>query len=83
MKKTDVAMIVLIASLSVLVAWFVAGSIPGLKNDDTKTVMVKTAEVISPTVAQPDSAVFNKNAINPTVEVTIGGGDATSTLKTP
>lgn len=76
-------MIVLIASLSVLVAYFVAGAIPGLKNDDSKAVMVKTADPITPTVVQPDPATFNTNAINPTVEVTIGGDTPTTTLKTP
>jgi len=71
MKRTDIAMIILIASLSVLVAYFVANSIPTLK-DANKPVMVKTADPITTEIVEPDSSVFNKNAINPTVEVIIG-----------
>jgi hypothetical protein len=72
MKKTDVAMIILIASMSVLVAYFVAKAVIG--DPKSSAVKVKTIDPISTQVAQPDPAVFNKNAINPTVEVLIGGG---------
>lgn len=74
MKKTDIAMIILIASMSVLVAYFVAGALPMFKSNQ-EPVNVKTVDAISPTVdEQPDPSVFNKEAINPTVEVLIGGG---------
>jgi flagellar basal body-associated protein FliL len=75
MKKSDIAMIILIASVSMLAAYFAANSILG----DTKnqSVKVKTAEPISATVEEPDPTVFNPNAINPTVEVIIGGDGAT------
>jgi len=53
------------------VAYFVANSIPTLK-DANKPVMVKTADPITTEIVEPDSSVFNKNAINPTVEVIIG-----------
>lgn len=72
MKKTDIAMIVLIAGLSVGVAFFVANSLPFLKLD-TKGVKVKTIEAISADVTPPDPAVFNEDAINPTVKTVIGG----------
>lgn len=72
MKKSDIAMIILIASISMLVAYFVAKAVVG----DTKneSVKVKTADPITTTITQPDTSVFNSNAINPTVEVIIGGG---------
>jgi hypothetical protein len=73
MKKTDIAMIILIASMSVLVAYFVAGALPVFKSNQ-EPVKVKTVDPISTTVDQPDSSIFNKEAINPTVEVLIGGG---------
>lgn len=76
MKKTDIAMIILIASLSVMVAYFVADSIPALK-DSRQPVTVKTADSISADVIEPDPTVFNKKAINPTVEVIIGGDKKT------
>ena len=72
MKKTDVAMINLIAGVSVLVAFFIANSLPFLKLDETG-VKVKTIDAISADVKAPDPAVFNDKAINPTVKTVIGG----------
>lgn len=71
MKKSDIAMIILIASVSVLVAYFAAKALLG--DNKSQAVTVKTADPISSNVTQPDPAVFNKKAINPTVEVIIGG----------
>lgn len=71
MKKSDIAMIILIASVSVLIAYFVAKAVIG--SPSSESVTVKTADPISPDVTQPDTSVFNRNAINPTVQVTIGG----------
>jgi flagellar basal body-associated protein FliL len=80
MKKTDIAMIILIVSISVLVTYFVAKAVIG--DVSKQSVKVKTAEAISAELVQPDPAVFNTNAINPTVEVTIGGnGSASSALQ--
>jgi len=70
MKKSDIAMIILIASISMLVAYFVAKAVIG--DTQNQSVKVKTAEKISTEVTQPDPSVFNSNAINPTVEVIIG-----------
>lgn len=72
MKKTDVAMIVLIASMSVFVSYFVANSLPFL-TASSKPVTVKTADAIIDKIEEPDASVFNVQAINPTVEVIIGG----------
>jgi hypothetical protein len=77
MKKSDIAMIILIASISVLVAYFVAKAIVG--DVQNESVKVKTAEVIDTKVVQPDTSVFNSNAINPTVEVIIGGDKSQGT----
>ncbi len=71
MKKSDIAMIILIASISVLVAYFAAKALIG--DVQNESVKVKTAERISTKVEEPDKTVFNTNAINPTVEVIIGG----------
>lgn len=70
MKKSDIAMIILIASISVLVAYFVARAIIG--DVQNESVQVKTAEPITTEITEPDPTVFNSNAINPTVEVIIG-----------
>ena len=71
MKKSDTAMIVLIASLGVVVAYFVASSIPCLRVPSSG-VEVQTIAKISPDIEQPDKAVFNRDAINPTVEAIVG-----------
>ena len=70
-------MIILIASISILVAYFAAKAVIGdVRNESVK---VKTAEEIIPTVVEPDKSVFNSNAINPTVEVIIGGDKSQGT----
>lgn len=73
MKKTDIAMIILIASFSMIVSYFVTKSIMG--DASNKAVVVKVAEPISSDIADPDPRIFNSDAINPTVEVTIGSDD--------
>lgn len=71
MKKTDIAMIILIASISVLVSYFVANSIPALKNNKKETT-VKTIDRYDTEPGKVDPTVFSDDAINPTVEITIG-----------
>lgn len=71
MKKSDIAMLILIASVSVIVAFFIAKAIFGdVYSGSTK---VKAIKVISSEVVEPSSEVFNKSAINPVVQVQING----------
>lgn len=70
MKKNDIAALILIASISLLVAWFVASSIIGEPKKSAQKV--KTIDSISQDVENPDKRIFNKDAINPTVERSIG-----------
>lgn len=69
MKKTDIAMIILIAFVSVMIAFFVTRSIFG--NSATESVKVKTIEKMTSSVTEPDPKIFNSNAINPAVEAQI------------
>jgi len=71
MKKTDIAMIILIASVSILIAYFVANSIFGNVSKDS--VKVKTIDSINSTIVAPSPTIFNTNAINPAIEVQISG----------
>ena len=75
MKKTDIAMIVLIASVSVLVSFAIANNLAFLKPPE-KGQKVKVAEKIEATVDEPSQQVFNADAINPTIQTVIGGGQA-------
>ncbi len=76
MKKSDVAMIILIASVSVMIAYFVANSFLG-GSANTKQV-VKTIDPIDSKIVDPNPEIFNTNAINPSVEVQINGTSSQS-----
>ena len=74
MKNSDIAMIVLIASVSVMVAFFTARAIPFFQVDEQNTT-VPTIESIPEGISeeiQPSPTVFNDDAINPTVKTIIG-----------
>lgn len=64
-------MIIFIASISVLFSYFIAKAVIG--DVQNEAVTVKTVDPISSTVVEPDARIFNKDAMNPTVEVYIGG----------
>lgn len=70
MKNSEIAAIILIAATSVGIAYFVADAVIGKPQNET--VKVKTVEAITSSIDEPDEAIFNKDAINPTVEVVIG-----------
>jgi hypothetical protein len=72
MKKTDIALILFIALISVAVAYFVAKAVLG--DPGEQVVTVPTARSISADVIDPSKEIFNSGTINPTVEVCISGG---------
>ncbi len=73
MKKADIAMIILIASVGVMISYFIAVNIPFLKVPEDG-VKIKTVPVIKKDITKPSEEVFNEEAINPTVEVIVGSG---------
>jgi hypothetical protein len=70
MKRTDIATIATIALISMGAAYLLATAIIG--KPTASSVKVKTVDPITSAVTPPDKTVFNKDAINPTVEVIIG-----------
>jgi len=76
-KKSDIAMIILIASISMVAAYFIVKSIP-IFQASGQPKEVSTFQEINSDVAEPDKNVFNDQAINPTVEVFIGGNSQSS-----
>jgi len=67
-------MIILIASVSAGISYVVASSFFGnISEQDTK---VQTVDVIQSTIETPNEAIFNDDAINPSVEVNIDDTDA-------
>jgi hypothetical protein len=70
MKKNDIALIVLIVSISLLVSYFVVKAIIG--NPKDQQVSAEVVEPITPDLVQPSNKIFNRDAINPTVVIQIG-----------
>jgi hypothetical protein len=71
MKKTDWAMIVMIVIFAGVISYLLANALLPAPNKDPQTV--PTAEAITSGVDTPSNKIFNSNAINPTVRITIGG----------
>ncbi|MBH2007918.1 hypothetical protein I8H83_04930 [Candidatus Saccharibacteria bacterium] len=69
MKRSEIAMIILIASLSMLFTFTLAQSLLGDKVKQTASV--EQTKAISEDLEQPAKRVFNAQAINPTVEVCV------------
>ncbi len=70
MKKNDVALIVLIVSISLVVSYFVVKAIVG--NPKNQQTTAEVVEPITPNIVQPSNQIFNRDAINPTVVIQIG-----------
>lgn len=77
MKKTDIAMIILIATVGVMVSFFVVKAILG--GESTELKKVQTIDEITTEMPEVNDRIFNSNAINPSVEVEIEGSAATDT----
>ncbi len=70
MKKSDIAMLILIIGVSALLSYFVGNLIFG--GSVSKPVDVETVPKVSSEVAKPSADIFNTNSINPTIPITIG-----------
>lgn len=70
MKQSDIGTLIVVASASVIVAYFTANAVIGSPTAEPQTV--RTTTEITQNIVEPDSTIFNKDAINPTVEVVIG-----------
>lgn len=70
MKKTDIALVILIAAISVIGAYWLGNLF--LADPAESVVVVPYIEEVSATVTQPDEETFNAQALNPTVEVYVG-----------
>jgi hypothetical protein len=69
-KKNELALLILVVSISLIGAYVIGNAVVGAPGGDgTEVEMV---DPISAEVAEPDAAIFNRNAINPTVPVRIG-----------
>lgn len=73
MKKSEIAMLILIASISVVVAFFVVKSFMGDPKERTETI--KTIVQINDSIYEPEigDGTIPLRPINPVVETCIGG----------
>ena len=71
MKKSEQAMIIFIAAISLMIAYAIGNSVFGKAT--AKGTTIKTAQQIQADVDTPDnsSPIFNKNNINPAVQIEI------------
>jgi len=67
MSRKDIIIISTIASVVALITYFTA--VNYFSKATLQSSKIKTFESVSPNITKPDSAVFNKNAINPSVQV--------------
>lgn len=71
MKNTDIALIILVAAISVVASYLLGNAILGDPNDKVETLSYM--DPISNNIEQPDIETFNTTAaLNPTVEVYVG-----------
>ena len=70
MKRNEVALLILIVSISLVLAYFLGKAIVG--EPGANGAQVEVVEPISADVSEPSARVFNNQAINPTVQVKIG-----------
>lgn len=70
MKKNDIALLVLVAAISLVVAYLVGNAFLGATGPGE--AKVETVEPISAEVVKPDASIFNSEAINPSVPIKIG-----------
>jgi len=69
MKRSELAMVILIAAVSVMVAYFIGHALFG--GAANQSVKVPTIQTISSEFDTPDPTIFNSNAINPTIGVSL------------
>jgi len=70
MKQQDIAMLVLIVSISLTISYFVGNAIFG--GESNRSAEVENITPISSEFPQPDEDIFNEDAINLVETITIG-----------
>lgn len=73
MKKSDIATLIVIVAVVGLLVFFAVKLVIG--DQTLQPVNVEVAKPIPAEIVSPSSDIFNDQAINPTVPITIEGGD--------
>lgn len=72
MKRNEIALILLIVGVVIIATYAIFNAVFGNAALSPERVQTTTALSASLSDIEPDPAIFNKNAINPAVSVTIG-----------
>lgn len=67
MKKNDIAAVALIVMIALVISFIVANTVIGTPQNDP--VQVEEVTAIQEGFPAPDSRIFNKDAIDPTVDI--------------
>ncbi len=70
MKSNDIAMLILIVSISVVLSYFVGTSV--FNGDNFRQKEVEVVQAVSPDFPEIDENVFNTDSINLTETINIG-----------
>lgn len=69
-KKNDIALIILIVSISLVIVYFGLKALLG--EPQSHPAKAEVVEPVSSVLTSPSPSIFNGNAINPTVDIQIG-----------
>mgnify|MGYP003585616059 CR=1 FL=1 len=72
MKKKDIVIIVAIAFVSAIFSYIISNALFSTGKDSNKLLTAPVVQPISAEFPQPDPRYFNKDALNPTKDITIG-----------
>lgn len=70
MKRSDMALLVLIASITLVISFLLVKALFG--EPEAAQTSVEKVDPISANLDKPPTSVFNEDAINPTVVIQIG-----------
>ena len=77
MKQKDIALIIVVVFISGVISFFVSNML--FSSPDQRKTEVEVVEPISASFTKPDARYFNKDAINPTQQIQIGGDSGNPT----
>jgi len=69
-KQSDIAVIILVASLSLVASYFIGNAV--INTESNRSTEVEVVTPISSEFPQPSTDIFNDDAINPTEIIRIG-----------
>lgn len=79
MKQKDILTIIIVAVISGFASFMIANALFG--GSKSYKLTAPTVDKISPELTPPNTAYFNKDALNPTRNITIGDSTNTQPFK--